>query len=75
MNGTRFGDSRDRDETIEFRVAMGDVPAGWDEALRTMAPGDRRALIIPPNLAQGGRGVGLVIPSNETLFFEIERVR
>jgi FKBP-type peptidyl-prolyl cis-trans isomerase len=47
------------------------VIQGWEEALSGMKPGEKRQIVIPPNLAYGGRQVG-AIPANSTLIFNIE---
>jgi FKBP-type peptidyl-prolyl cis-trans isomerase len=71
LDGRKFDSSLDRDEPISFPVGTGRVIKGWDEALVGMKKGEKRILIIPPDLAYGPWGVGS-IPPNSTLVFEIE---
>jgi FKBP-type peptidyl-prolyl cis-trans isomerase len=70
--GKPFDSSVKRGQPFEFIVGIGQVIAGWDEALLDMKVGEKRLIILPAHLAYGTRGVGGVIPANATLRFEVE---
>ena len=72
LNGTVFDDSNLRGRPIEFQVGTGRVIQGWDEMVMDMRVGEKRLVIIPPELGYGDRGAGGVIPPNSFLIFEME---
>ncbi|MDX9800268.1 MAG: peptidylprolyl isomerase [Spirochaetia bacterium] len=71
LDGKVFDSSYDRGEPLQFSV--GQVIQGWNEALMSMKKGEKRTLIIPPELGYGSAGAGGgVIPPNAWLVFEVE---
>ena len=72
LNGTIFDQATEREKAFTFRVGRGQVIEGWDQILQLMKPGEKRLVIIPPELAYGTRGQPPKIPRNATLVFEME---
>ncbi|MBM4167977.1 MAG: FKBP-type peptidyl-prolyl cis-trans isomerase [Ignavibacteria bacterium] len=70
VDGTEFDSSHNRGQPVTFEV--GNVIAGFSEALLLMPAGSKWEIYIPAKLAYGEAGAGAIIPPNSTLIFEIE---
>lgn len=72
IDGTVFDSSVERGEPATFGV--GQVIAGWTEALTMMPEGSAWRLFIPAELAYGSHGTGPIQP-NSTLIFDVQLIK
>lgn len=72
-DGTEFDASWNRGQTFDFQLGQGNVIPGWDQGVVGMAPGGRRVLTIPSDLAYGANGQGS-IPGDAALVFVVDLV-
>jgi FKBP-type peptidyl-prolyl cis-trans isomerase len=69
LNGMQFDSSWSSDEPLTFSLKR--VIKGWTEGIQLMPEGSVYVFLIPPELAYGSRGSGLIAPDS-TLIFEVE---
>lgn len=69
LDGTKIDSSLDKGAAQEVSLSRG--LTGWTEALTAMKVGEKRMLIVPPDLAYGAQGRD-PIPPDATLHFEVE---
>ena len=50
------------------------VIKGWDSGLLGACVGEKRKLVIPPEMGYGAAGAGGKIPGNAVLLFDVEVV-
>ena len=68
-DGCIFDSSYTRSEPAVFPVNA--VIPGWQMTITQMKVGERRRVVIPPDLAYGAAGSPPVIPGNATLIFDV----
>lgn len=74
LDGT-FCYSADENKPLEFRMGEDTEPAGMEEALYLMNPGDSAVLVIPSHLAYGMPGDGNKIPGAMPLYCLIKLLK
>ncbi|HXQ89203.1 MAG TPA: FKBP-type peptidyl-prolyl cis-trans isomerase [Solirubrobacterales bacterium] len=67
----KFYSSWDEGKPTTFKLGAGEEIEGWEEGIEEMEIGDRRELVVPPDLAYGSKRVG-EIPPNSTLVYVID---
>lgn len=72
-SGQEFDSSWDRGQAFTLTLP-GRVIEGWNRGLEGIKVGERRRLVIPPELAYGSDGVPGAIGPNETLIFVVDRL-
>jgi FKBP-type peptidyl-prolyl cis-trans isomerase len=72
LNGKQLDQNDDPKNPFVFRIRRDMVIEGWDQVLPQMKVGEKRMIIVPPELAYGTRGQPPRIPRSATLIFDIE---
>lgn len=73
-NGRRFDNTMERNKPETFKLGGGDVITGLDNGIVGMKQGGKRWMRLPPNIAYGMYGMG-VVPQDSVVFFEVELLR
>lgn len=73
-DGVLFDSTSQREQPFTFVLGDHQVIPGLAKGVAGMTLGERRRIVIPPNLAYAKRGVTGLIPPDETLRYEIELV-
>ncbi|MCH5290469.1 MAG: peptidylprolyl isomerase [Treponema sp.] len=71
VDGTVFDQSTGRGP-LEFKTAAGDMIPGFDVMVQDMKLGEKRTVVLPPDMAYGEAGIRGVIPGNSYIAFDIE---
>lgn len=69
-DGKKFDSSVDRGSPATFPLNR--VIKGWTEGVSLMKVGEKRKLIVPPDLGYGSAGARGAIPPNAWLIFDVE---
>lgn len=72
LDGTVFDQSALSGGPFKFRIGTGEIIEGWEKVVSTMTKGEKRLVVIPPELAYGSSGISGVIPADAFLVFELE---
>lgn len=73
LDGTEFDGSRNQGKPFRFVLGAREVIPGWEECFPFLNKGSRAKLVIPSDLAYGGKTYG-VLPAYSTLSFDVEIV-
>jgi peptidylprolyl isomerase len=73
LSGQTFDASDMHGGPLEFQAGAGQIIPGWEETVLDMRVGEKRLVVIPPELAYGEQGAGNgTIPGNSFLVFEMD---
>ena len=74
IRGEKVYSSKD-EGPLRFVVDHEDVPAGLNEFVQLMKPGDKAMLIVPSYQGYGVAGDGNKVPARATLIYDLELIR
>lgn len=70
--GKKFVSSWEQGKPFAFTVGKGEVIQGWEEGLSGLEGGDRRELVLPPDLTEGSYPPG--IPKGKAVVFVVDAI-
>jgi peptidylprolyl isomerase len=70
--GKKFASSWDEGKPFVFTLGKGEVIEGWEEGMDQIEAGDRREMVIPPDMTGGGSRMKA---PEETVFYVVEALR
>lgn len=73
-DGSLFDSSRARAQPLLFKLGVGQLIKGLDQAIVKMSVGQVCTITVPPHLGYGAAGYLPVIPPNATLKYEVELI-
>ncbi|XP_046420661.1 peptidyl-prolyl cis-trans isomerase FKBP2 [Neodiprion virginianus] len=74
-DGTEIDSSYIYGEPLPVTLGYRQVIKGWEQGLMGMCEGEKRKLVIPPDLAYGTPGALPKVPPNATVIFIIELIK
>ncbi|MCL2478417.1 MAG: FKBP-type peptidyl-prolyl cis-trans isomerase [Treponema sp.] len=74
LNGKEFENTYTQGSPLEFNAGSNQAIKGFDEAVMDMREGEKRLVIIPPELGYGSQSKGAV-PANSFIIFELQLYR
>jgi len=74
LSGTVFENTYEQGSPLEFEVGQNQAILGFEEAIMDMREGEKRLVIIPPELGYG-RFRKAIIPGNSFIIFELQLFR
>jgi peptidyl-prolyl cis-trans isomerase A (cyclophilin A) len=69
LDGTKFGTNYGTTDTLKFKAGLGEMIAGFDEAITYMNAGSKSKIVVPSYLAYGTSGY--FMPAYTPLLFDI----
>ncbi len=72
LEGKILDTSKTTGKALQFSVGAGEMISGFDQSVAEMGYGEKRLIVLPPELAYGERGAGDLIPPNSYIVFELE---